>query len=97
MPEMHYRLRWPDDEETECYSPSLVIRDFFETGVDYALEDFLRRLREATAIAAERVRVKYGFPCSRALAQLRVIESHALRFKDQPQARIVMLSFTFDA
>jgi uncharacterized repeat protein (TIGR04042 family) len=97
MPEMQYRLRWPDAVETECYSPSLVIRDFFETGADYALTDFLRRLREATAIAAERVRVKYGFPCPRALAQLQAIETRALRFKDQDEARIVMLSFTFDA
>jgi uncharacterized repeat protein (TIGR04042 family) len=94
MPEMTYRLRWPDDVETECYSPSLVIRDFFATGADYALEDFLRRLREATAIAAERVRVKYGVPCPRALAQLREIETQALRFEDQDQARIVMLSFS---
>jgi len=95
MPEMQYRLRWPDAVETDCYSPSLVIQDFFETGADYPLDDFLRRLREATAIAAERVRVKYGFPCPRALAQLRAIETHALRFKDQDQARVVMLSFTF--
>jgi uncharacterized repeat protein (TIGR04042 family) len=94
MPEMRYRLRWPDHTESECYSPSLVIQDFFEVGADYALEEFLRRVREATGIASERVRVKYGFPCSRALAQLRAIEAQALRFKGQDQARIVVLSFS---
>jgi len=94
---MLYRLRWPDDTESECYSPSLVIRDYFEAGADYSLEDFLRRVREATGIASERVRAKYGFPCSRALAQLRAIEAEALRFKHQDQARIVVLSFSSGA
>jgi uncharacterized repeat protein (TIGR04042 family) len=94
---MHYRLRWPDDTESECYSPSLVIRDYFEAGADYSLEDFLRRVREATGIASERVRAKYGFPCSRALAQLRAVEAEALRFKDQDQARVVVLSFSSSA
>ena len=94
MPAMTYRLRWPDRSESECYSPSLVIREFFEPGADYAVEDFLRRIREATAIASARVQAKFGFPCSRALAQLDAIESQARRFADSPQARIVMLSFS---
>jgi uncharacterized repeat protein (TIGR04042 family) len=93
MPEMRYRLRWPDRTETECYSPSLVIRDFFEAGAEYELGDFLRRLREATTIASERVRVKYGHPCSRALEQLGAIEDQARRFVDRDGARIVMVSF----
>jgi uncharacterized repeat protein (TIGR04042 family) len=96
MPEMSYRIRWPDHTETDCYSPSLVIRDFFDPGAEYALQDFLHRLREASTIAAERVRVKYGFPCQRALAQLQAIETQALRFKDQAQARVAMESFSFD-
>src|SRR3954463_12216888 len=70
MPEMHYRLRWPDETEMTCYSPSLVIRDYFEPGADYALAEFLRRVREATHIASERVREKFGYACSRAHDQL---------------------------
>jgi uncharacterized repeat protein (TIGR04042 family) len=93
MPEMLYRLRWPDRTETECYSPSLVIREFFDAGAEYDLDDFLRRLREATSIASERVRAKYGQPCSRALSQLRAIEDQAQRFMDREGARVVMLSF----
>jgi len=37
MPAMHYRLRWPDASESTCYSPSLVIKDYFETGASYEL------------------------------------------------------------
>jgi uncharacterized repeat protein (TIGR04042 family) len=95
MPAMHYRLRWPDLTETEYYSPSLVIRDYFAPGADYSLPDFLQRIRDATMIASERVRIKYGFPCLRAQAQLQAIEQEADRFADQAPARIVMLSFHF--
>jgi uncharacterized repeat protein (TIGR04042 family) len=93
MPEMHYHLRWPDSSETECYSPSLVIRDHFSPGVEYPMAEFLRRIRAATAIASARVQVKYGMPCMRALRQLAAIESTAARFAEQPDARVRMVSF----
>jgi uncharacterized repeat protein (TIGR04042 family) len=90
---MHYRLRWPDLTESECYSPSLIIREYFNPETAYPLAEFMRRIREATAIASARVQVKYGSPCSRALAQLLEIEQTAGRFAGQIEARIVMLSF----
>jgi len=96
MPEMHYRLRWPDDRESVCYSPSLVIRDYFEDGADYALPDFLARVRDATHIASERVRAKFGYACSRAHDQLDAIERDAARFAGDPAARVRVLSLDAD-
>lgn len=93
MPAMHYRLRWPDASVSTCYSPSLVIKDFFEPGATYALPDFLQRVREATQIASDRVAARFGFACSRAADQLASIELQAARFADQPQAHVEMLSF----
>jgi uncharacterized repeat protein (TIGR04042 family) len=93
---MHYRLLWPDLTESECYSPSLIIREYFQPETTYPLAEFMRRIREATAIASARVQVKYGFPCSRALAQLSEIEQTARRFDGQSEARIVMLAFHGD-
>jgi uncharacterized repeat protein (TIGR04042 family) len=93
MPEMRYQLRWPDSSETECYSPSLVIRDYFAPGAEYPVAEFLRRIRAATAIASDRVQAKYGMPCMRALGQLSAIESTAARFADEPEARVRMVSF----
>jgi uncharacterized repeat protein (TIGR04042 family) len=90
---MHYRLLWPDLTESECYSPSVIIREYFHPETTYPLAEFMRRIREATAIASGRVQAKYGFPCSRALAQLSEIEQTAARFAGQTEARIVMLSF----
>ena len=46
MPEMRFRVRWPDESVSTCYSPSLVVKDFLEVGQSYAVEDFLARSRE---------------------------------------------------
>jgi uncharacterized repeat protein (TIGR04042 family) len=90
MPEMHFRVRWPDGTSETCYSPSLVIRDYFSEGASYALADFVGRSRIALVLASERVRAKYGRPCSRATAQLARIESAAARFAKLPDARVTV-------
>ena len=93
MPEMHFCIRWPDGTPETCYSPSLVIKDYFSVGADYALPDFLERSRTALAIASERVKAKYGMPCRRALAQLARIETAAGAFTDVPDARVAVDAF----
>ena len=35
MPEMHFVVRWPDGDQSRCYSPSLVVRDYLEVGRTY--------------------------------------------------------------
>ena len=93
MPAMHYRLRWPDGAESTCYSPSLVIKDYFEPGTSYAMPTFLQRIREATQIASDRVRAKYGFACSMAAGQLQAIEAEASRFSHDAGARVKVVGF----
>ncbi len=93
MPIMHFHVRWPDDSETRCYSPSLVIQDFLIPGQSYPLDEFLGHAREALGIASERVRAKYGFACSQAMDQLSEIEQIASRFDSKPDAQVVVLRF----
>jgi len=93
MPAMYYRLRWPDATVSTCYSPSLVIKDHFEVGTSYLLPDFMRRLRNATQIASDRVAAKFGFSCSRAADQLASIEAQAARYANQPDASIEVIGF----
>jgi len=93
MPEMRFHIRWPDGRQENCYSPSLVIKDFFAPGETYALEDFLARTREALMIASDRVKEKYGMPCSLALGQLARIEAGAAAYRDAPRARVLIESF----
>lgn len=93
MPEMHFRIRWPSGTQENCYSPSLVIKDFFAPGESYPLADFLARSREALTIASDRVRARYGWPCSLALGQLRSIEAAGHAFASDDDARVTILAF----
>jgi uncharacterized repeat protein (TIGR04042 family) len=93
MPEMRFFIRWPDGTAETCYSPSLVIKDYFSVGESYPLADFLARSRAALNIANERVRAKYGFACSQAIAQLARIESAAVAFGDDADARVTVDAF----
>ena len=93
MPEMHFRVRWPDGHVERCYSPSLVIQDYFQPGTAYPLPDFLQRSRAALTIASERVRAKYGFACSAALDQLARIEDRATRFDAVLSAPVEIVAF----
>ncbi len=93
MPEMRFDIRWPDGKAESCYSPSLVIKDYFTPGEDYAVRDFLMRSREALGIASARVQAKYGFPCSRALSQLARIEAGCAPFLAAPDAVVRIEQF----
>lgn len=75
MPQMYFRVRWPDGQEMRCYSPSLVVREHLEVGASYDVADFVERSRTMLEIASERVRAKFGFACSAAMDQLAVIEA----------------------
>jgi uncharacterized repeat protein (TIGR04042 family) len=88
MPEMHARLRWPDGTRDRVYSPSLVLAEHLAEGTAYPVEDFARRSREALTEASERVRAKYGFPCSLAAASLAGIEA---RVRQYPQGGEVLV------
>jgi uncharacterized repeat protein (TIGR04042 family) len=81
MPEMTFDVRWPDGRVQACYSPSLVIHDHLETGVDYTIDDFMARVSTALNIAAERVKAKYGFYCSSAMRTLDAVEFIAAQFR----------------
>ena len=94
MPALHYTVRWPDAQETCCYSPSLVIQDVLTSDTDYTVLEFMQRVRQATAIANERVHAKYGFFCSRANDQLAQLEALQAPFAHDSEAQVRVLAFS---
>ena len=80
MPEMTFELRWPDGSVQRCYSPSLVMHDYLQTGARYTVADFVQRSGTALTEASERVRAKFGFACTSAAATNEEILSAATRF-----------------
>jgi uncharacterized repeat protein (TIGR04042 family) len=94
MPEVHFRVRWPDGQIDECYSPSTVICDHFAAGTRYPLTDFLARSRQGLNAANERVRARFGMGCSRAMGQLAAIETRAASFSQTPDASVFVETLT---
>jgi uncharacterized repeat protein (TIGR04042 family) len=90
---MHFQVRWPDNSETLCYSPSLVIKDFLKVGESYKMEEFLELSSQALHIASERVREKYGFACSQAMDQLAEIQDKAVGFSNSSESKVTIVSF----
>jgi putative flavoprotein involved in K+ transport len=95
MPEMNFRVRWPNGATVDCYSPSYIIEEYLSVGQSYAVPEFLERTRKALNIASERVRERYGFSCSSALDQLTVLEQTAGELSASERAlSVTVLEFT---
>jgi uncharacterized repeat protein (TIGR04042 family) len=93
---MHFVVRWPDGDETRCYSPSLVVRDYLEVGQVYPLPDFMERSRTLLNIGSERVRAKYGYACSAAMDQLQELESRAAGYTAEQQVTVTAFELPND-
>lgn len=90
MPEVRFRVRWPDDTVETCYSPSTAIKAVFEPGATYSLAEFLARSEQGLTAASERVRQVYGYACSSAMDQLSRIRLAAAPFADRPDASVTI-------
>jgi len=93
MPEMLFHIIWPDGTREACYSPSLVVKDHLTPGQSYEVPEFLARGRAALREASERVRARYGMPCSRALTQLDRLERAATKFESDPTCAVSVERF----
>ena len=93
MPEINFKIQWSDGTEQICYSPSLVVKSHFVPGTEYELNEFVEKSRTALKIASDRVKKAYGFPCGRALGQLKQIETKALDYQDLPEAKVLFVEF----
>lgn len=86
MPAVLFTVRWPNGKSETCYSPSTIIKDYFEPDRPYTMAEFLDACRKGLHAASERVRQRYGGSgCSQAMAQLAAIEATA---KQQAQIAV---------
>ncbi|MDA0182530.1 MSMEG_0569 family flavin-dependent oxidoreductase [Solirubrobacter phytolaccae] len=77
MPTVDFTLRWADDTEQRCQSPSTAIEPYLAEGASYPHEELLRRTRDGLTAASDRVVEVYGMACTAAAAQLEAIERAA--------------------
>ncbi len=69
MPETYVQIQWPNGKKEHIYSPSSIIRTYFQAGTELSLPDFEARCVQALDHASERVRETYGYACSSAMAE----------------------------
>lgn len=93
MPEINFKIQWPDGTEQNCYSPSLVIKEYFNPGETYEVAEFVEKSRTALNIASDRVKKAYGFPCNRALKQLQQIELKASEYPKSTTPKVLFIDF----
>ncbi|WP_447791259.1 MSMEG_0570 family nitrogen starvation response protein [Pseudomonas farris] len=87
MPAVNIRLRWPDGQESNAYSPSTTIYEHLEEGRTYVMAEFLRRAETGLNAASERVKQVKGFYCSSAMDSLGGLRLMARAFTD-PESRV---------
>ncbi|MGE7991023.1 MSMEG_0570 family nitrogen starvation response protein [Pseudomonas sp. NPDC089554] len=90
MPAVNIRLRWPDGQETDTYSPSTTVHEYFAVGQSYPLEHFMRLAENALNAASERVREVKGFYCSSAMDSLGGLRIRARQYPDPQQCVTVL-------
>jgi len=90
MPEIRFQIQWPDGTFDTCYSPSLVVQDYFEAGQSYELSDFIQRSNDALNIAIDRVNAKFGYPCGLAIGQLEMLNAKAKNYENikSPEVKV---------
>jgi uncharacterized repeat protein (TIGR04042 family) len=93
MPEIQFQIEWPDGSQAVCYSPSLIVKEYFTPNQSYDLSDFVLRSQTALTIASDRVKAKYGFPCGLALGQLQKIETTAATYEGQSPSQVKVIRF----
>jgi len=77
MPAVNFKIRWPNGQEANGYSPSTVIYEHLEEGASYPLTEFMQRLESALNNASERVKQVKGFYCSSAMDTLSSLKYQA--------------------
>jgi uncharacterized repeat protein (TIGR04042 family) len=93
MPEIRFQIQLPDGTQEVCYSPSLVVTEYFTPNTEYDLNDFVERSRTALTIASDRVKAKYGSPCGLALGQLQAIEDMGIKYAHLSQPKVQVIKF----
>ena len=94
MPSVNFYIVWPDARIADCYSPSTVIKEYFEVGKEYPLAKFMNLARDGLEAASERVRQKYGYACSAAMDTLEILERDAKAFSNMPEAKVKINGFS---
>jgi len=85
MPERYLKVKWPDEEIQNIYSPSSIIDQYFDPGDHMTVANFLKKSTEALNHASDRVQQVYGYACTSAMASIDSVAKKGTTIKDHTQ------------
>ncbi|MBU2954762.1 MSMEG_0570 family nitrogen starvation response protein [Marinobacter sp. F3R08] len=94
MPAINFNVRWPDNSQDNCYSPSTVVREHFRKGTTMPVSEFIATAELALNSASQRVEQKYGYFCSSAMDQLAQLKAKAARFDNPDKQQVEILDIS---
>lgn len=91
MPVTHVNIVWPDHQEDKVYSPSSVVKEHFKSGEVLTIKEFLSKTEASLLEASERVRLKFGYGCTSAQAELNRIQEKCTSFNAENNIKIISI------
>ena len=88
MPEVRFKLEWPDGQFSTLYSPSTVILEYFKAGDVYRISEFESVGVKALRLASDRVRARYGFACTRPDEEESQLLQWTSRYRPEQNVRV---------
>ena len=70
MPETYLRVQLPNNKEEVIYSPSTIIKDYFQSATIMSLDEFQNSCSKALNHASKRVYERFGYECTSAMGEL---------------------------
>ena len=89
MPEVRFKLEWPDGQSSTLYSPSTVILEYLKPGDSFRVSELESLAVRALRAASERVRARYGFACTRTDEEESQLRQWIARYKPDQNVRVI--------
>ena len=81
MPETYLKVQLPDEKEETIYSPSTIIKEYFEKAAVMSLDEFQSSCSKALNHASKRVYERFGYECTSAMGELARVNSLVEKIK----------------
>ena len=91
MPVTYINIEWPNNETDKVYSPSSVVKEYFNASESLTIPDFLNACNQSLEIASERVRKKYGYACTSAQSESQRIKNKCKNFTANEMVKIISI------
>lgn len=91
MPVTYIHIELPDQKKDKIYSPSSVIREYFNPGEIHSIDNFLTICSKGLNEASERVRQKFGYACTSAIAESQRMNTVCKNYDTSKKIKIISI------